>query len=281
MSTRKNKKRIAAAVLAAFLVLTAAVMIMNREYTVTRYSADGGGTGLCAVFLTDVHGRELGENNEKLVTEVKDAAPDVILMAGDLIDFDGSGAETALSLIGKLSDIAPVFCSMGNHEREYDESTGGDAAGMYRSAGAAVLDEEYTDIEIGGRPVRIGGTYGYCLPEKYDRTEEETAELKFLRDFEDTESYKILLSHLPYGWVDYGFCKDYDIDLVLCGHVHGGQARLPLIGGMYDPEFGWFPGKREGIFRDGGTTAILSRGIGGKFPRINNPAEIVIINVTK
>lgn len=220
--------------------------------------------------------------NNELIKAIKSEQPDLILIPGDIINSHEDEVCIATQLIEQLSIIAPVYCSLGNHELEYQERTGGNIEDVFSEAGAVVLDKKYVDINIKGESLRLGGVYGYCLPERYEN--HDPSDVEFLREFENTDSYKILLAHLPYPWVNYGFSKDYSVDLVLTGHSHGGQVRIPFIGGLYDPELGWFPGECSGVYEESDTVTIQSRGIGSgseKVPRLNNPPEIVILEIGK
>lgn len=234
------------------------------------------------VQLSDLHNAVFGEDNADLIQAIISSNPDLILITGDLLISSEDDTDIATSLISSLSSIAPVYFSYGNHELEYEERTGENIASLFTAAGATVLDESYVDITVNGTQLRIGGVYGYCLPEQYGKTTENSDELKFMREFEDTDRYKILLSHLPYSWVDYGLTADYDVDLIFTGHVHGGQIRLPFIGGLCEPEIGWFPGQCAGVYESNGTTTVLSRGLGSageKLPRWNNPPEVVMVKL--
>lgn len=225
------------------------------------------------VFLSDIHDCTVDTTilaKEKL---------DLIAVSGDIINSDCTDLSIATTLLERLVQIAPTYVSLGNHELEYEERTGEDIAAIFEKTGAVVLDKKYMDIEIDNKSIRVGGIYGYCLPERYNHDNEE--EINFLREFEDTESYKILLNHLPYSWSHYGISEDYDIDLVLSGHTHGGQIILPFVGALYDTEFGFFPGKVSGRFDSNDTTVIVSNGIGSAnemLPRLNKPEIVIIIS---
>lgn len=235
---------------------------------------------ITVVQLTDIHSSEFGHENEKLLSKIRQRAPDIIVITGDIINAQDDNISQSYKLISGLKDIAPVYMSLGNQEIEYMDRTGVDLKNQFSECGAIVLEKDYQDIEIHGQKIRIGGIYGYCLPEKYHSNVDE---VNFLRKFEKTKAYKILLSHLPYAWKNYGFTEEYDIDLVFSGHVHGGQVIFPLIGGLYDQETGFFPGKMTGIFYENNTTVVLSSGLGSgkeKLPRINNIPEIVDVRLT-
>lgn len=233
------------------------------------------------VQISDLHNSEFGKNNHRLIEMVADQNPDLILITGDLLNRYEDNTETATCLIENLSAIADVCVSMGNHEIEYRERTGIDINSLYTDAGAIVLDETYIDISINGQELRIGGVYGYCLPMRFVNEEgfrQDQCEL--LTEFQNTEKYKILMSHLPYSWWNYGFGNEWNVDLVLCGHTHGGQVIVPFIGGLYDGETGWFPGQVSGYKKDG-ADIIVSRGLGNTedMPRLINIPEIVVIEI--
>ena len=234
--------------------------------------------------LTDLHNSEFGENNQELIDRIASQSPDLILLTGDLLNSGEFVTEIAANLISSLCQIAPVYLSFGNHEIEYRDNFNRDIAQLYQSAGATVLNYEYKDIIINGQPLRIGGIYGYCLPDKYLETgEADPGECKFLWEFENTDRYKILLSHLPIAWMKNDGLEEWDIDCVFSGHLHGGQVILPGIGGVYAPDMGWFPGQMKGIFdsEDGKRHLVLSSGLGNTelVPRFNNIPEIVCVEL--
>ena len=234
--------------------------------------------------LTDLHNSEFGENNQELIDRIASQSPDLILLTGDLLNSGEFVTEIAANLISSLCQIAPVYLSFGNHEIEYRDNFNRDIAQLYQSAGATVLNYEYKDIIINGQPLRIGGIYGYCLPDKYLETgEADPGECKFLWDFENTDRYKILLSHLPIAWLKNDALEEWNVDCVFSGHLHGGQVILPGIGGVYAPDMGWFPGRLKGVFdsEDGKRHLVLSAGLGNTevIPRFNNIPEIVCVDL--
>lgn len=237
---------------------------------------------ITVVQLTDIHSRIFGNENSRLVSKIEKNKPDIIVISGDIINSNDCDDKITQmeKLLSRLVRIAPVYISMGNQEKEYMKCTEVDLIKQFSKEGAIILDKEYIDVQVKGQQIRIGGIYGYCLPERYDSNDDE---VKFLREFEMTDNYKILLSHLPYAWTEYGFTEDYDIDLVFTGHVHGGQVIIPFIGGLYDPEIGFFPGKLKGISNEHNTVVVLSSGLGSdkeKLPRFNNIPEIVALKIT-
>ena len=253
----------------ALILIT--VIFSNVGERITFYNVKGVPCKI--VLLSDIHDCSID------TTIIAKEKPDLIAISGDIINSDCTDLSIATTLLERLVLIAPTYVSMGNHEVEYEEQTGENIAAVFKKTGAVVLDKAYIDVEINNRSIRVGGIYGYCLPERYNHNNAD--EINFIREFEDTDSYKVLLDHLPYSWTHYDITQDYNIDLVLAGHTHGGQIILPFIGGLYDPEFGFFPGKVSGRFDSNDTTVIVSNGIGSAnemLPRSNKPEIVVIIS---
>lgn len=274
----------------AVLILITAFMVVNlllSKYglSVSQYEikSDKITSPIRIVQLTDLHNSEFGQNNQTLYEKVKRQNPDLILITGDLLNNDQDNTDIAVSLIKKLVEISKVYVSKGNHELEFDERTGKKIEEIYESAGAVVLDDSYVDIKIREQKVRLGGVYGYCLPQNYlSKNDSRQAQCDFLTDFQNTDNYKVLMSHLPYPWWNYSFGNEWNVDLVLCGHTHGGQIILPFLGGLYDGETGWFPGEVSGYKKDG-ADIIVSRGLGNteQIYRFNNIPEIVTVDILK
>ena len=236
------------------------------------------------VQLTDLHNSTFGEKNQKLVERVVQEAPDIILITGDLINETEEDLNVATDLITSLSKYVPVYVSYGNHETNYEKKYGVNIKDIYEKAGAKVLNFEYEDIEVNGQKIRLGGVYGYCLGPKYAyMNEDRKREIDFVKDFQDTDIYTVLMCHMPVTWIINNSLNEWDCDLVLCGHVHGGQIRFPFIGGLYAPDQGWFVGKEAGLYYSDDNTKImcLSKGLGSneKIPRFNNIPEITVIDM--
>ncbi len=284
--TKRSKKRrviLCLCILAAFVAFISADLYASRHWLqVTEETATNSKikTPLHAVLISDLHDSVFGEDNETLVSKIRALDPDVIFIAGDLVNSDDQNESIAVNLIKKLAEIAPVYASMGNHEEEYDENFNAAIENDYKAAGATVLDRSYKDISINGQDMRVGGIYGYCMPEKFlQYGEANKDECAFLEDFMKTDRYTILLCHMPYTWLVQDGLNEWNIGCVLAGHTHGGQIRFPLIGGLWAPDQGFWPGRESGLYlSDDGTRAmVLTRGLGSheKIPRMNNRPEIV------
>lgn len=236
------------------------------------------------VHLADLHNSEFGENNQDLIDLVASQQPDLILFTGDLVTGWEKDTAVAMDLTEELVKIAPVYVSIGNHEQQHENQFGSDLTGMLRYRGAKVMEFSYEDITLKEQNLRIGGISGYCVPEIYLSTgEAKIAECEFLRDFQDTERCTMLMAHMPVCWIRNDGISYWDADLVFSGHTHGGQFRIPLLGGVYGPDMGWFPGWLEGQYpsADGSKTMILSRGLGSsvQLPRLNNPPQVLVVDL--
>ena len=254
------------------------------NYSSYQISSDKINTSVRILQLTDLHNSEFGENNQKLIDRVASQSPDLILITGDLLNSDEPRTDIAINMISSLCDIAPVYISLGNHEMEYQDNFDVNVIELYQAAGAEVLEYQYEDITVNGQQLRLGGIYGYCLPEKYLETDEaDPEECAFLTDFQSTDLYMVLMCHIPVCWMINDGLEEWDVDCVLSGHVHGGQVILPLIGGLYAPDMGWFPGRLKGIFssKTGNKVLVLSSGLGNteNIPRFNNIPEIVVVDL--
>lgn len=263
-----------------FIILN---LVLSQKYiSVTKYEyKDPRITGnFKVVHLTDLHNYQFGTKNHRLVEKARKENPDLIFLTGDMLNEDETRTDICIDLVEQLVEIAPVYVSLGNHEIEYMNRVGNNnLISEIEQAGAVVLNEQYIDMEVNGVPVRLGGVYGYVLaPDKVKNSEQA-----FMEEFQDTDRFRILLSHVPEGLLLWKSMEYWDVDLVFSGHVHGGQVRLPFIGGLFDPEEGYFPTYTKGMFECGNGTMILSAGLGSSRGRlrINNFPEMVVCEIGK
>lgn len=275
-----------------FIVAALAVYILvslwvSTNYIVIReYTADTGksDTGFRAVVVSDLHDHRFGGDNEKLAEKIREIAPDVIIMDGDMLNAESADASVPLELIGLLKDTAPIYYALGNHELSYMENGHSDLREELESAGAVVLDKNYVDIEINGTQVRLGGLYDYAfgLNGNNDALAAPSDTLSFLQDFQNTDRMKIMLSHRPDSFIFGDASKVWDVDLVISGHNHGGQVVIPFLGGLYGGDQGWFPEYVHGMYQKDNILLFETSGLGSdkqKLPRFNNPPEIAVLTI--
>ena len=284
------KSRISTVLRRFFLIIILSIMICiiicNTAVSVVSYNVkvDCVTTPVHAVVISDLHGKEFGRENSRLIAKIEAQNPDVIFLVGDMIecDSDKDDVQRLLSFIEALVPVAPVYFSPGNHELEYME-TDDTLLEQVVGAGAVVVNDSYVDVEIAGQTLRIGGTMGHGFP--FGRTKEEfeaSPEYVFLSDFENTDEPKICLAHMPDTFIFNGAYNYWDVDLVLSGHTHGGLIRIPFAGGLYAPMQEWFPEYDRGYFLLGGhIQMIITSGLAGykHIPRINNLPELVVVDI--
>ena len=289
MTVKIQKRRFRTVLLTILILLTGVLLygfISSLFLHVETVSVKAGVVSpIRMVHLTDLHNTQFGKNNAKLVDKVTAQNPDIIIMSGDMLNEDDPNTDVVLSLISDLSSVAPVYFGYGNHEKHWEKIHGQDLRPLLEQAGASVVDNDYVDLEFKGTEIRIGGymTY-YPVPHMSTSDEAQQAlELAFAEDFENTNRLKILINHIPTGWVDWNYVNKYPIDIVFSGHYHGGTIRIPILDqGLYAPYVGWFPHFTKGVYTGEKAMCILSAGLGIEhhIPRFYNPPEIMVVNLT-
>ena len=281
--TAKKKKFIFLAVVAAVLIALVIWIAWGNTalelntYTVTSSRLPKNFDGYRIAHVSDLHNAEMGESNEKLLSMLREADPDMIAITGDLIDSRNTDVEIALQFVQEAMKIAPCYYVSGNHEarvNEYEELKTG-----LISAGVIILEDTQTEISIEGQTITLIGVNDPSFQTDYLFGDSETVMNSKLTELHtDGEAFTILLSHRPELFDAYA---EHDVDLVLSGHAHGGQFRLPFIGGVVAPNQGLFPEYDAGIYTDGNTNMLVSRGVGNSILpfRINNRPEVILIEL--
>ena len=225
--------------------------------------------------ISDLHNARFGKNNEDILELLKSASPDMIAITGDMIDSDKTDVGVAVRFVTEAVKIAPCFYVTGNHEAWVNKSVYAELEEKMKAAGVTVLHDSAFSVEKDGTYVSL---IGMDDTEYAARNSVMNSIDERLGTLSSTESFTVLLSHRPELFEEY--CEA-GIDLVLSGHAHGGQFRLPIIGGIAAPDQGLFPKYDAGRFSDGNTTMIVSRGIGNSIIpiRFNNRPEIVLIEL--
>ena len=263
---------IAAAVLT--VVLSAWIAHGNQNIGLTTYEAKVSGLpqafeGLRIVQLSDLHNVVFKDGNAKLIALVEQAEPDMIFITGDMLDSRRTDTQAALRVAEKVVGIAATYYVPGNHEARLSEY--GEFEGSLEKLGVTVLRNSAVLVEKDGEVISIAGVDD---PDFLDADGGEAA-MNVMLDQLDTKGCTLLLSHRPELFDVYA---DKGIALAFSGHVHGGQIRLPLLGGLYGPHQGFFPEYDGGVYYRDDSAMIVSRGIGNSiFPfRVNNDPEVVL-----
>lgn len=279
-----NKKHKAiTTIMAAAIFLLLSVIVSNYHLEITTYNyAENPEKTTKIVLLTDLHGNSFGKDNCRLLTKIKDITPDIICLAGDFIVEDNTAEDNTkfIKLLNNLTEISPVYYSFGNHDLNYFNKNGYSLLEEMQATGCIVLEEEYVDIELNYKKLRLGGMFDYAFNQQYLPEDEwaDDSTCKFLNEFTDTDRVKILMCHRPESFI-YEDASFRNIDFVLCGHTHGGIWRLPFLGGLIAPEQGLFPEYDKGEFDLNNIKMIISSGLSGykKIPRLFNSPEITVI----
>lgn len=250
-----------------------------NTYTITSEKLPEEFSGYRICHVSDLHNVEMGNDNEKLLAMLKDAEPNIIAITGDIIDSRNTDIEIALQFIEKAVKIAPCYYVTGNHEArvsEYDDFKEG-----LCELGVVVLEDERVELEQSGETIVLLGVDDPSFQTDYlfgDSVTVMKNKLWELASKEDT--FTVLLSHRPELFEVY---TESGVDLVLSGHAHGGQFRLPFVGGLVAPNQGLFPEYDAGLYTEYNTNMIVSRGIGNSILpfRFNNRPEVILIELQR
>lgn len=262
-----------------FFALGAAVVLLivfslwqNNALTVTEFAVDSTkplpAGGLRIVQISDLHNKCFGDNQERLLREIRAQNPDIIVCTGDMVDSRRTDLAPAFVLAEKMTEIAPTYYVSGNHELRLSTETRAAFYDGLSARGVILLGNATDSLTVRGCTVTLIGLD--------DRNLEDDT-LHRLSDTVPSENLRILLAHEPQEFPRYAPFAD----IIFTGHTHGGQIRLPFIGGLAAPDQGLFPKYDAGAFTEGDTTMFLSRGLGNSlFPlRVFNRPEIVTVHI--
>ena len=284
MMKTKKKFIVLAAIVAILILLIIWIAYGNTDLEIYKYNVKSEDIpsefdNFRIVQISDLHNAEFGENNEKLLLMLKQADADIIAITGDMIDSRNTDIDVAISFAQKAVNIAPVYYVNGNHESrvlgEYEKLKQG-----LTETGVTILENSSADITIGDEAITLIGINDPTFRmELVDDTMEQNIAHQLVNAIPDNDNYKVLLAHRP----EYFDVYAGNVDLVLSGHAHGGQFRIPFIGGLIAPGQGFFPEYYEGSHIKENTEMIVSRGIGNSIIpfRINNKPEIIVAELTK
>lgn len=272
----KHRKRWLAFLIAGVLLLAAMALDMRLTVQTYRLDAETLTAPVRLAVVTDFHGCHYGPEAARLVEAIENALPDVVLLGGDIFD-DDMPWEASEALVTALAARWPCFYVTGNHE--YWSERAGEICRIMEAAGVTVLNMDARTIEMNGQRLSICG-----IPDPeaivYADAPELRTQLTLAKAQAEPGTYTVLLAHRPEeieAYAEAGF------DLVISGHAHGGQVRLPgLVNGLYAPDQGWFPVYAGGLYRVGATQLVVSRGLARestRLPRVFNRPELVIVEL--
>lgn len=257
---------------AAFLIKDSRDDLEISRYEVASQKLPESFDGFKIVQLSDLHGAEFGEDGMELVEKVKELEPDIIALTGDFVTDEGDLAAVE-KLAARLVKLCPVYFVSGNHE--FGSGLAVKVRNILERAGVKYLSNEYLTISRGEDGILLGGVedplaYADMLsPDELAQKMNDAA----------PDAFKILLGHRNYWMTEY---PELPVDLIFCGHAHGGLIRIPGVGGLIGTDRRLFPAFDAGEYNNGRYTLIVSRGLGNSvpIPRVFNRPEIVCVELS-
>ena len=278
MPVKKNTRYVLAGIFLVLIVWTVweNTALERNTYTIRSPELPDVFDGYRIAQVSDLHNAEFGDRNQRLLEMLREAEPDMIAITGDLIDSRKTNIAVALAFAEDAVKIAPCYYVSGNHEARVSEYQ--DLKTGLEAAGVTVLDDAQVRIEVSGESITVIGVNDPCFHADYLTSDAAVMDRKLSELSSEAAGFTILLSHRPELFDTYA---DHNMNLVLSGHAHGGQFRLPLIGGLIAPNQGLFPKYDAGLYSDGSTNMIVSRGLGNSIIlfRFNNRPEVVLIEL--
>lgn len=284
MKTKGKKHRgrgcLTALIILALIAAAAAFLIKDslEDLEISRYEVNSqklpeSFDGFKIVQLSDLHGAEFGEDGMELVDKVSSLEPDMIALTGDFVTDEGDLAAVE-KLAARLVKLCPVYFISGNHE--FGSGLAVKVRNILERAGVKYLSNEYLTISRGEDEILLGGVedplaYADMLsPDELAQKMNDAA----------PDAFKILLGHRNYWMTEY---PELPVDLIFCGHAHGGLIRIPGVGGLIGTDRRLFPDFDAGEYNNGRYTLIVSRGLGNSvsIPRVFNRPEIVCVELTR
>ncbi|UOO37620.1 metallophosphoesterase [Oscillospiraceae bacterium CM] len=274
MKTCKNRRRVG---LVFFLLICLSVSYLfydsNTSLVTDAYSLyfenlPPSFDGYRIVQLSDIHAAVLGQNNATLLAAVQKARPNIIVITGDLID-SKNDLPIVSPLVQALTGIAPVYFVTGNHE--WRSGALNSLLSVLTARGVTVFRNSFVRLTVGEESIVLAGVDDPNGPADMKTPEALMSEIHA----QVGDPFVILLAHRNDALARYA---SLGIDLVLSGHAHGGLVRLPLTDGLIGPSREWFPKYTSGVYTDGATQMLVSRGIGNRtgYPRLLNNPELVV-----
>ena len=253
-----------------FIVFLAVILLIyNNNVVVKKYKlkSDKIKTPLKIVLLTDFHNKHSKKYLKKVLLKTRAQNPDMIVVAGDAVDRRNPDFETTREFLQGVSQIAKTYYITGNHERALGKTHCIENLGCKDM----LFDEKY-EIYDDYSLLGLSDTVGLS---------DFSSQIDLVSIFSRLETYKIVFVHRPIEFYDHLKLSEQDVDLVLCGHTHGGLIRIPFFGAVISPDEGFFPQYTRGVYHKNNTAMIVSGGLGNTLLplRINNFPQIVAVEI--
>ncbi len=248
------------------------IFVEVNKITVSYTNLPDAFDGFKIVQISDFHNAEYANDNAALIADVAEVQPDIIAITGDFVDSDRTDIQVALDFASALSQIAPCYYVTGNHEARLSFHKYKELEDGLLDIGVNVLRNREVTIEKAGAQISLLGLD--------DPNFGQGINAERINRISQNNNFSILLSHRPEYYDRYHMSV---ANLVLTGHAHGGQVRLPFVGGLLAPGQGLFPKYDAGLYQEDDFAMVVSRGIGNSAVpiRFNNQPEIVVIELHK
>lgn len=275
----KKSKRKTITLIVLIVIIVVAIFAFDSRLKIQNYDieSDNITENIRIALITDLHSCKYGKDEIKLIEAIDSQKPDIILLGGDICD-DVIPNDNTEALLKGITDKYPCYYVTGNHE--YWSNDVDAILKLFESYNVTILNGNYVTTDIKGQKINICGISDPDVSNN-DADIVVTEQLEMIKNAGENGNYTILLTHRP-EYID--LYSKYDFDLVLAGHAHGGQFRIPFIlNGLYAPNQGLFPEYAGGEYLKNNTKMIVSRGLARestRVPRIFNRPELVIIELT-
>ncbi len=272
--TKKQKRWLLRVIL--LIVVLVFCLVQNNYLTVTYYTYENALIPECfegyrIVQISDLHNAVFGAENKHLIGKVAEQKPDMIVLTGDLVDSGHTNPDVAIAFAKRCVAMAPTYYVTGNHENWLEASEKEFLLAELANVGVCCLNDEFVQITKEEGAFTLIGLKDESL---------RGGTLHKVMEGTDVGQLRILLAHEPQYLEHYA---ENGVDFVFSGHAHGGQIRLPFVGGVVAPDQGFFPRYTEGMHVMGDTTMIISRGLGNSIIplRMFNLPEIVCVELKR
>ena len=251
-------------------------MLQVSNYVITNNKIPKEFNNYKIVQISDFHNTKSKKLHNSLVKEISNIKPNIIVITGDFIDANKTDINTSINFIKKIKDIAPIYYVTGNHEASIESYN--KLKEELINNNVTILDDKVEVLENNNALINLIGLDDPAFNKEPYRDDKTTIKDNLKMITYDKTQYTILLSHRPELIDTY---TEENFDLVLSGHAHGGQIRIPFLGGLVAPNQGFLPKYTSGIYEKNDTKMIVSRGIGNSIIpfRINNRPELVVISL--